>query len=210
MSALAVAAFHVASASSVLAQGQPAPGLAPLQPKVPMQQQLPIDRKPITIDGNKLTSPITPRIPTTPVLRKPDIALQSITYAEATVMANDQVKISFRANTKNIGNTDVLGAYVRCGVSASAADLGPSQVGSPWKSEQMVAYGGVSKPGDTHVVPIVLMMPFSANRELMRKWLKINCKLDFNPASDDSVAANNRLESSVQFPDDTVLYYPIY
>jgi hypothetical protein len=204
-----LAALYAFASSLALAQGQPAPQLAPLQPKVPMQPKLPTDSTSVKINGSALSAPVQPRIPPVPVARKTDIALQSITYAEANVMANDEVKISFRATAKNIGGTDVANARVRCGVTPSKLDLGPNYVGAPWASQSMVAYGGVSNPGDTHVVPFALMMPFSSNAELKRKYLKIICRLDFDATTNDSVATNNRLESSVQFPDDVALNFPL-
>ncbi len=198
-------ALFAAISTTAFAQGQPAPQLAPLQPKLPTQREIPVAPKSLPIQGDKLTSPMKPRFP---VAKKGDIALESITYVEANITANDEVKISFRVNTKNVGNADASGVRVRCGTTVSTIDLGPSYVGAPWKSELMVPYGGVSNPGDTHVVPIVLMMPFSANKEFKRKWQKIICKLDFDKPGDDSVTSNNRLESRVQFPDDTALNFP--
>jgi hypothetical protein len=59
--ALASTLLASALSSAAFAQGQPAPQLAPLQPKVPLQPQLPTDRKPITLEGDRLNSPIKPR-----------------------------------------------------------------------------------------------------------------------------------------------------
>ncbi|TAG01093.1 MAG: hypothetical protein EAZ43_12190 [Betaproteobacteria bacterium] len=312
--------FGVVAASSVLAQGQPSPALAPLQPKIPTQPNLPVAPKPLTNVGpapdlvfvaqamldnlqrqpiiiknignvaskptsvgcsgggdlpppekyfaianwfhavkalapgetyeylqpnatavlsnyqcsirpaegerdttnnsfrwtsgqrtrmDVATAPVQRASPALVTAKRPDIALQSITLAEANLTAADEVKVSFRANTTNVGNADVIGARVRCGVTPSTLDLGPSYVGSPFSDQAMVPHGGVSAPSDTHVIAFSLMMPFSANRELKRKPLKIICAMSFQSPADDINTANNRATSTVQFPDDGALNFPL-
>jgi hypothetical protein len=207
--ALASALLATALSSPAFAQGQPAPQLAPLQPKVPLQPQLPTDRKPITIEGDKLISPMSPRIPPTPVAKKPDIALERITLPEAYKMANNETKVSFRVHAKNVGNSTIANASVHCGAGSSATSQANRDFyrESTWLKRALVPHTQLSSPGDTHVIAFEIML--HSTYVTANKWGFIVCDLFPNQTSDDINPHNDRVTSILRFPDGPALNFPL-
>jgi hypothetical protein len=316
---LTSAAFWTTIASPTFAQGQPAPGLAPLQPKVPMQPNLPtgpkvfnptgpapdlvfvtqamtdnVQRRAIVVknignnaskatsvgcqgggdlpppekffafvdvlhavkalapgetyehmqapsaapltsyecsirapEGERVTTnnsfkwkagqmrangafaaPIEGKSPVIAFAKKPDIALQSITLAQAHKTAMNETKISFRVNAKNMGNAVVAGAQVKCGAGATAPEIGKDYWTPAYRTQALVPYTGVSEPGDAHIIAFEILL--HPSYVTAGKSGQIICDLVSIKQADDTNGNNNRVESGVLLPDNAPpLHFPI-
>jgi hypothetical protein len=154
-----------------------------------------------------LSSPVSGALPPITYFKKSDIALQSITYAEAHKTATNATNVSFRVNAKNMGNVDVANARIKCGAGVTAPEVGAGYWSPTYDTQLLVAYGGISNPGDTHVIAYTITFPNTY--DVAGKDVQIICDLKPSSPADDTDSSNNRVQSVARLASDGILYFPL-